>query len=242
MESGVKEHVDALLRSHAELLIVFAGDSHTWGQGADGWREALKPCFVAGEWRRLPVCIPSFAQLFHDYLKKLRPAPKNTYAINSGYGCASTKIYLRDYWFHAVEVYRPDIVVLEFAINDWIASNDVSVQEFGENLNVMISRCLEIGSAPILLTVSPINGSQWSGNNLYQDYINCIYSVAKDRPEAILADAHALMKHHLSQGGSLFYDDWHVNQKGQELYCQALAMAVNGSSVSTELLGKDADA
>lgn len=230
MKPSVLDQLREFISTKRELLIVFAGDSHTWGQGADGWSEALKPGFVAGEWRRLPESVPCFARLFHDHLKKLRSAPLETYAINSGYGCASTRIYLENYWLHAVQAYRPDIVVLEFAINDWISSNDVSVGDFEKNLNIMISKCCDMGSIPILLTVSPINGSQWSGEHYYQDYINCMLSVAKDRPEAVLADANGLMSRCLAQLGShsslLFYDDWHVNQKGQELYCQALAEAI----------------
>lgn len=120
------EKINQIINEKQEFTVVFAGDSHTWGQGADEWKNALQPQFVAGELRRLPENIPCFVQLFGKYLKGRRAALPHTNIINSGYGCASTEIYLDQYWRRAVEVYHPDMVVLEFAINDWIQSRDVN--------------------------------------------------------------------------------------------------------------------
>lgn len=227
------EKLNQKVLAKPELLIIFAGDSHTWGQGASGWGDALKPRFVGGEWRRLPEYVPSFPQLFWGYLKSRRPSPQETYMINSGYGCASTRIYLTEYWSRAVEVYQPDIVVLEFAINDWISDRNISVREFSDNLNIMIDKCVVMDSVPILLTVSPIRGSQFSGDHFYQDYIDCTRLVADKRPEAILADANERMSRYIDEDEShihaLFDDDWHVAQPGQDLYCRALIEAVEGA-------------
>jgi hypothetical protein len=230
IHGNVTHATNELINTKPELLIVFAGDSHTWGQGATGWSDALKPAFVAGEWRRLPEHIPCFAQLFGEYMKRRRNVPLTTYTINSGYGCASTKVYLNDYWNHAVEIYKPDIVVMEFAINDWLSDRDVNIQDFGDNLNCMIDKCISMGSVPILLTVSPIRGSQYSGSHYYPAYIECIRTVACERPETVIADANKLMLRYLEDNGEmdggLFADDLHVAQPGQELYCRALIEAV----------------
>lgn len=234
MVNDSSEKLKRLIGDKEELLVIFAGDSHTWGQGAEGWSTALKPGFVTGEWRRLPESIPCFAQLVAGYLRARRTGGKETYVINSGYGCASTKAYLRDYWYHGVEVYRPDIVVLEFAINDWLEDRDVSPDEFGGNLDRMVGMACGMGAVPILLAPSPILGSQYSGAHYYPDYIERIRAVARARKDAAFADANRLMADFLSGGDRdareklLFDDIWHVAQKGQELYCRAIVRAMEG--------------
>lgn len=229
---SIKMRAKSTISDKDELLIVYAGDSHTWGQGADGWELSMKPSFVQADLRRLPEHIPSFAVLFFDYLKHLRKGKVGTYSINSGYGCASTKKYLKDFWYQAVEIYKPDIVVLEFAINDWLEDREVSLEEFENNLNIMIDKTNEIGAVPILLSVSPILGSLYSGNHFYQDYIDTTRKVANSRNDLLFADANKLMNDFLNSGDrkenetALFYDNWHVAQKGQELYLDALIKAL----------------
>jgi len=215
-----------------ELLTIFAGDSHTWGQGADGWETALKPSYVQAELRRLPEYIPSFVNLYSRYIQNLRKDKPATYVINSGYGCASTKKYLKDFWYQAVEIYKPDIIVLEFAINDWLEDRQVSLAEFEANLNTMIDRSNEIAAIPILLSVSPILGTLYSGDHYYQDYIDITRKIGCTRKDVLFADANKIMNDFLDKGDSkkneaeLFYDDWHVAQKGQELYLEAIISAL----------------
>lgn len=229
----IKIKAKNLIMKKDELLIIFAGDSHTWGQGAKGWEKALKPPVVQAELRRLPENIPSFVVLFTNYLKHLRKNKSGTYAINSGYGCASTKKYLRDFWYQAVEIYRPDIIVLEFAINDWLEDREVSLEEFEKNLNEMIDRSNKIDAVPILLSVSPILGTLYSGKHYYQDYIDIARKIGCSRKDLLFADANKIMNDFLNSGdrkkneAELFDDDWHVAQKGQELYLEALVEALS---------------
>lgn len=235
MADGIAaEKINRIIHEKQEFTVVFAGDSHTWGQGARGWRSALHPQFVAGEPRRLPESVPCFAQIFGQYLKGRRASPRKTNVVNSGYGCASTAIYLDRYWSRAVDAYHPDMVVLEFAINDWIQSKDVSLQDFGNNLNHMTDMAIGMGATPILLTVSPICGEQRIGDRFYREYIDQIYRVAEKRPDAVLADAYKRMSAFLDDGDramneqALFDDVWHVNQTGHGLYCEALVRAIEG--------------
>ncbi len=227
-----KDRIKDMILNQEELLAVFVGDSHMWGEGARGWSTALKPPAVAGELRRLPDSIPSFANLFTGHLKALRPDKSGTYTINSGFGSTSTKKYLINYWNQGVEVYKPDIVVIEFAINDWLEQNAVSLEEFHSNLEYMIARTILLGAVPIVLTVSPILGSLYSGKNYYPDFIEETRKIADGRDDVILADANRLMMDFLNTGSreqceaELFDDCWHVAQKGQELYLQALTEAI----------------
>jgi lysophospholipase L1-like esterase len=232
-KTAVRNYLNALINKKSDILFVFSGDSHTWGQGAEGWETALKPKFVQGEWRRLPKEIPSFCQLFENYIKEFRRQTGETYVINSGYGCASTRKYLNDFWFPTVEVYQPDIVVLEFAINDWLEDRAVSLNEYEANLITMIEKVNKIGAVPVLLTVSPIRGNLWSGRHYYEDYIERSRKIGLERQDVILADANRLMKEFLLHNGQkgeemLFYDDWHVSRIGHELYCKALIEAIKG--------------
>ena len=220
-----------MILNQEELLVVYVGDSHMWGEGADGWATALKPPAVAGELRRLPASVPSFSQLYTNYLKDIRKGKSATYAINSAFGSTSTKKYLSYYWNQGVDVFKPDIVIFEFAINDWLEQNGVSAEEFRCNIEYMIQRAILIGAVPVLLTVSPILGSLYSGKNYYPDYIEHTRQAAAGRDDVILADANRLMEDYLNGGdrerkeAELFDDCWHVAQKGQQFYLQALIEA-----------------
>ncbi len=228
---NAKDRMKNLILNQEELLVVYVGDSHMWGEGADGWNSALKPAAVAGELRRLPDDIPSFSRLYTDYLKEIRKGKSGTYTINSAFGSTSTKKYLSYYWNQGVDIYKPDIVVIEFAINDWLEQNAVSLEEFHCNIEYMIKRTIMIGAVPVVLTVSPILGSLYSGKNYYPDYIEATRKIAGGRDDVILADANRLMEDYLNSGdrerkeAELFDDCWHVAQKGQQFYLQALINA-----------------
>jgi lysophospholipase L1-like esterase len=227
----LKEKVKSVIENNEELLVIFAGDSHTWGQGANGAEEALEPPPVlGGEIRRLPQNIPCFAALFADYIKAFRKG-KKTYALNFGFGCSSTRKYLAQYWQQAVERFKPDILVITFAINDWlvdpVSPDDVSLEEFKKNINEMIDRAKALGTIPVLLTVSPIRGTQYSNGHYYQDYIEGIRSISALRGDVLLADANKDMTEYIRENGresnnDIFFDDWHVNQKGHQIYFEAL--------------------
>ncbi len=227
---NAKERIKNLVLNKEILTVVFVGDSHTWGEGADGWLTALTPPAVAGELRRIPDHIPCFAKLYTDYLKSVRPG-KTTYGINSGVGSTATNKYLSAFWVQAVENYKPDLVVIEFAINDWLPHNKVSVAEFSRNLEYMIERANAIGAVPILLTVSPVLGPLEYERHYYPDYVEASRQVTVGREDVILADANKLMEAYLNSGdraeteAKLYDDCWHVAQKGQELYLEALVAA-----------------
>ena len=229
----VLERAKDFIYNKPELLTVFAGDSHTWGQGADGADSALAPPPVlGGEIRRLPETIPCFVSLYDRYMKSLRET-KETYTLNFGFGCASSCKYLGVYWEQAVQKFAPDLLVIEFAINDWlvdpISPDVVTVEQFINNLNTMIDQALALKSIPLLLSVSPIRGAQISAGHHYADYIDATRAVAlKRKEETLFADANRLMTQYLEEGDyarrekELFSDDWHVSQLGHELYFQAL--------------------
>lgn len=227
---NAKEKIKELVSNKEDLLVVYVGDSHTWGQGADGWLTALNPPATAGDLRKLPNDIPSFPKLYTDYLRSVRPN-KITHAVNSGIGSTATNRYRDVFWVQAVENYKPDIVVIEFAINDWLPHNEVSVAEFSQNLEYMIERANAIGAVPIILTVSPVLGPLEYEGHYYPDYIEASRKVIVGRDDVILADANKLMEDYLNSGdraeteAKLYDDCWHVAQKGQELYLEALVAA-----------------
>lgn len=224
---NLTDKIKNIIDNKEELVVIFAGDSHTWGQGADGAEDALAPPPVlGGEIRRLPQDIPCFAALFANHIKALRE-DKKTHVLNFGFGCASTRKYLTQYWEQAVERFTPDILVIAFAINDWlvdpVSPDDISVEEFKKNINEMIDKAKALGTIPVLLTISPVRGSQYSKGHFYKDYIEAIRTISATRNDVLLADANAVMmdiNQDLYQ--DIFYDDWHVNQKGHDIYFQTL--------------------
>lgn len=229
---NLTNRIKNLIDNKEELLVIFAGDSHTWGQGADGAEDALvPPPVLGGELRRLPQDIPCFVGLFAKHIKEIREN-KKTHVLNFGFGCASTRKYLAQYWEQAVERFSPDILVIAFAINDWlvdpVSPDNISIKEFKNNINEMIDRAKTLGTIPVLLTISPIKGSQYSNGHFYKDYIEAIRKVFVSRNDVLLADANAAMMN-IDQNFNIkfryqdiFYDDWHVNQKGHDIYFETL--------------------
>lgn len=214
------------LANSPQLTVVCAGDSQVWGQGAAGWKQAL-PDFAAGELRRLPDTVPCFASMLGQYLALLR-GDRQTSVINSGVGSTSVPCYLDHYWQEWVLSHKPDVVVFMSSINDWIADRKVSIDQYRRSLTELADDVFAMDSELVLVTESPILGSQYSGDHFYEDYINACRQVAQASPRIRLADANLRMKVFLADGDPaenariLFADGWHVSQAGHLIYLKTI--------------------
>lgn len=219
------------LLTQPKLTVVCAGDSQVWGQGARGWQQAL-PDFVAGEMRRLPEEVPGFVSLLRRYLLDLRGPDKDTRVINSGVGSTATKKYYAIYWQSMVLAHKPDVVIIMSAINDWLYDRDVSLDDYRKLLSQMINDVHAQDGEVVMVTESPILGTQFSEEHFYDDYIAVCRQVALANPRVRLADANQRMKDWLTQGDYqantelLYEDNWHVSQLGQSIYLKAITDAI----------------
>ncbi len=78
------------------LTVVCSGDSHTWGQCAQGQTEVM-PDAQPGELRRLPDNIPCYTAMFGRYLQEIRGPHKETKIINSGIGNTPITRYYKEF-------------------------------------------------------------------------------------------------------------------------------------------------
>jgi lysophospholipase L1-like esterase len=144
--------------------------------------------------------------------------------INSGVGSCATGQYLDTYWQDYVETYQPGLVVIEgFSINDWI--RNTPLDQYKENLSTMFKKVKECNGTSILLTVSPILGSQQftPDGPQYSEYIQVSIRAAQSEGVPV-ADAFQTMMDTIKPwdpavaGDQLFADAWHVNDAGHRIY------------------------
>ncbi len=148
--------------------------------------------------------------------------------VNSGVGsCPVEKfrsVYRKDY----MDSVRPDVVLMEaHTINDWLTGD--TPDEYFRHLCGLIGDVKKIGAVPVVLTVSPIGGSQKLDGlaGEYDEFIEASRQAAK-ASGAALCDANRMMKL-AAEGMSeedmkryLFADNWHVNDRGHAMYAQML--------------------
>ena len=146
--------------------------------------------------------------------------------INAGVGSCAAREYLDVYWNDYVAACRPDIVLAEaHTINDWLRPNPPEYS--ADAMRALIDETRALGAKPIVMTVSPILGSQnnaWTGLP-YDDYIEASRQAARDR-NTPLVDANAAMEAALrdmteEERSAYFYSDgWHVNSLGHGMYAR----------------------
>ncbi len=145
--------------------------------------------------------------------------------INSGIGSCDSGKYLEKYWESYVLQYKPDIVVVEaFSINDWLQA--ITLKKYRENLEMLFKSIRDHGARPLLLTVSPILGTQVNRAGIgFDEYIHASRQAAAGMKVQI-ADANRAMKEIIEKDKneeSLFSDAWHVNKAGNSIYYECIA-------------------
>lgn len=176
------------------------------------------------------VTIKTVGSLFSIYKVEIY---QGEYAvINSGIGSCTTGKLLREFWVDYVEKYNPSLVIIEAqSINDWI--NKIDLETYKNNLATMFSKAKDQGSKAILLTVSPILGSQVSeSGELYENYIKTS-RIAASMSNIPIADANQRIAQEMDfklQSGkpnTLYEDGWHVNDEGHQLYFESIIKNLN---------------
>ena len=128
--------------------------------------------------------------------------------------------------------HKPDVVIMMSAINDWLRDRDVSLDDYRIGLTQMINDAHAQGGEFVMITESPILGTQFSEEHYYDDYIVVSRQVALANPRVRLADANQRMKNWLSDGDYrantelLYEDNWHASQLGQFIYLRVITDAM----------------
>lgn len=148
--------------------------------------------------------------------------------LNSGVGSCTVSKFLSEYWDNYVQVFHPYAAALEpHTINDWLTGETPA--EYHRHLRALANKFRTSGCEAVMMTVSPILGSQDIPFNKisYPSYIEESRRVAVECGIS-LCDTNAVMGIRLKgltdekARSLLFNDNWHVNELGHRIYAEAL--------------------
>ena len=157
-----------------------------------------------------------------------------TYAlVNCGIGSCPAGKFVDEYFPRYVEPLKPYAILFEgCTINDWLLTP--SSGKYAADLRRMLVAQRNLTSRVLWHTVTPIGGSQESGQGtIYADYVNAMRSVAAEA-NVMLVDCHADMERILSdlpeeeRAPYFYHDPWHPNGEGHRLYAEEISYSLMG--------------
>ena len=147
--------------------------------------------------------------------------------VNCGIGSCPTKKFVEHYFDRYITPLSPYAILFEgCTINDWLQTP--SDLKYAAHLRRMLSLQRDLTSRVLWHTVTPIGGSQISGQGTtYNDYVNTMRSVAAEA-EVSLVDCNAVMGEILAamaeeeRAPYFYHDPWHPNGEGHRLYAESI--------------------
>ena len=153
--------------------------------------------------------------------------------VNCGIGSCPAGKFVDEYFPRYVEPLKPYAILFEgCTINDWLLTP--SSGKYAADLRRMLVAQRNLTSRVLWHTVTPIGGSQESGQGtIYADYVNAMRSVAAEA-NVMLVDCHADMERILSalpeeeRAPYFYHDPWHPNGEGHRLYAEEISYSLIG--------------
>lgn len=192
--NGRLENVLEKMKNGESVSIAFIGGSVTEGALAASYEESYADCFAA--------------RLREDY-----PDAELTY-INAGLSGTGSSLGVMRYDRDVVEAAgcRPDIVFLEFAINDWQEPTE------GRAYESMIRTILEADNEPAVILLFSVAQNEWNTQEVYipmgEHYGLPMVSI-KDAVMKPLADGNMTKK-------EFFADEYHPSTYGHKIMADCL--------------------
>ena len=163
----------------------------------------------------------------HTYICRIE-LYRGPYAlVNCGIGSCPVKKFVEQYFDRYVTPLSPYAILFEgCTINDWLCTP--SDLKYAAHLRRMLSAQRNLTSRVLWHTVTPIGGSQISGQGTtYNDYVNTMRSVAAEA-DVPLVDCNAEMTAILApmaedeRNAYFYHDPWHPNGEGHRLYAESV--------------------
>ena len=191
--------IKALLAAKEPLKWVFAGDSIT--QGAK---------HTAG-YRSYPEI---FAERVRWELKRVRDI-----VINSAISGNASGDILKDYEWRIAQ-FAPAVVFIMIGTNDAAVNKEISTEQFGKNIDELVSRVRKAGGIPVLQTPNIIITEKAKGRENLKNYIPIIREVSASN-NTILVDHWAYWTDKVNQNHNEVYQKWlndelHPNGRGHD--------------------------
>ena len=148
--------------------------------------------------------------------------------VNCGIGSCPVGKFVDEYFPRYAEPLKPYAIIFEgCTINDWLLTP--SATQYAAGLRRMLTAQRNLTSRILWHTVTPIGGSQTSGQGtVYDDYVNAMRSVAAEA-NVPLVDCNAAMTDVLNampeeaRAPYFYHDPWHPNGEGHRLYAEEIA-------------------
>lgn len=146
--------------------------------------------------------------------------------VNCGVGSCDTTRYIKEYMPELIEEFSPYAFLAEaHTINDWLSGK--TVEEYGNELSVLLKLMKSNSHITVMTTVSPVLGEQCKEQTAapYEEFVKESERIICDE-DVIFADGHNAIKEKcegLSEEElrcTLFSDNWHVNQAGHDIYAK----------------------
>ncbi len=110
-------------------------------------------------------------------------------------------------------------------MNDCSTSNDISLEQFGDNLGRLVDRLLQIDAVPVLQTTCPIMPGQAPDREPHLDaYMDAVRHAAADH-SVPLVDHTRHWQQHLDKHSYWMSDAFHPNEYGHRAFADLLYRA-----------------
>jgi lysophospholipase L1-like esterase len=118
--------------------------------------------------------------------------------------------------------FRPQVVLVMIGMNDCSKGNDISLDEFGDNLLQLVHRITALDALPVLQTTCPILPGQAPERAPYiGGYMKAVRRVAGDL-QLPLVDHTAYWQQHADQHFYWMSDAFHPNEYGHRAFARLL--------------------
>lgn len=118
--------------------------------------------------------------------------------------------------------FQPDVVLIMIGMNDCSDGNDISFEEFGDNLGKLVKRLNSIDAIPVLQTTCPILPHQAPEREPHFDaYMEAIRQAAQQL-DVPLIDHTAYWVEHADKHAYWMSDAFHPNEYGHRAFADLL--------------------
>jgi lysophospholipase L1-like esterase len=200
------------------FTVVAYGDSWTYGSVANGWQEAKEAGY---DWELI------YGSWFSQLRRWLAQTCPETVVYNQG--MPGWKSYQgRDHFDRKVAALEPDLLILNFGINDW--TNKIPLPVYRSAMEQMMLEAKRIGCECIVWTSGPVAAASCESYGYekplqdggfphrFDEYNDTLRSLAAEQ-RFILADAERAIRSLREHGTDLagwFYDAIHFTQQGHD--------------------------
>ena len=162
----------------------------------------------------------NYAELFSERLR-FELGRAMDLVITSAISGDNTRGLLQNFDWR-VGQFSPDVVLVMIGMNDCSENNDITLTQFGENLNQLVDRLDQTGAVVVLQTTCPILPGQAPDREPHlHAYMDAIRACAADRAVPFI-DHTKLWQENIDKYSYWMSDAFHPNEYGHRAFADLL--------------------